>query len=164
MPHARAWADIERKRPSSKPDHLRAMTTVVADTGDLGAVSQARRLHDESNDRPESCRHFRVQDVVDEALAWQRGRVATLYASLPRLPTGSQSLLESSCCGLCRATCRLRWTATCPRTPQHRWRGATRSSTPTNREPSGPSACSSNSYRRWEGPRQWLRDRLRSPA
>ena len=42
------------------------------------------------------------------------GRAATLHASLPRLPTDSQSPSASSCCGLYRATCRLKWTPICP--------------------------------------------------
>ena len=76
MPHARAWADIERKGLG-----VEAGSFTRDDDGGRrhgrswrGVSSQARRLHDESNDRPESCRHFRVQDVVDEALAWQRGQ------------------------------------------------------------------------------------------
>ena len=145
---------------ASELDHLRAMTRVVADTGDPGAVACLKPVDCTTNptidlkavDTP-ACRMLSTKRWHGNEV-----RVATLYVSLPRLPTGSQSLLESSCCGLCRATCRLRWTATCPRTPQNWWRGATGSSTPTNRKPSGPSACSSNSYRRWEGPRHWLRE------
>jgi hypothetical protein len=103
----------EEKALASKLDHLRAMTTVVAYTGDLGAVARLKPVDCTTNstidlkavDTPE----YRMLSMKpwdgDEA------RAATLHASLPRLPTGSQSQLESSCCGLCRAMCRLRWTA-----------------------------------------------------
>jgi hypothetical protein len=75
MPHGRAWADIERENAlASKLDQLRAMTTIVADTGDLGAVARLKPVDCTTNptivlkaiDTPE------YRDVVDEALAWGR--------------------------------------------------------------------------------------------
>jgi transaldolase len=59
---------------TSKLDQLRAMTTVVADTGDLGAVARLKPVDCTTNpkivlkavDAPE------YRDVVEEALAWGR--------------------------------------------------------------------------------------------
>ena len=59
---------------ASKLDQLRAMTTIVADTGDLGAVARLKPVDCTTNptivlkaiDTPE------YRDVVDEALAWGR--------------------------------------------------------------------------------------------
>jgi transaldolase len=59
---------------ASKLDQLRAMTTVVADTGDLGAVARLKPVDCTTNpmivlkavDSPE------YRDVVEEALAWGR--------------------------------------------------------------------------------------------
>ncbi|UPJ48562.1 hypothetical protein IVB30_36910 [Bradyrhizobium sp. 200] len=59
---------------ASKLDQLRAMTTVVADTGDLGAVTHLKPVDRTTNpmiiqkavDTPE------YRDVVDAALAWRR--------------------------------------------------------------------------------------------
>jgi transaldolase len=70
-----AWADIERENAlASKLDQLRAMTTIVADSGDLGAVARLKPVDCTTNptivrkaiDTPE------YRDVVDEALAWGR--------------------------------------------------------------------------------------------
>ena len=64
----------EEKALTSKLDQLRAMTTIVADTGDLGAVARLKPVDCTTNptivrkaiDTPE------YRDVVDEALAWGR--------------------------------------------------------------------------------------------
>ena len=90
MPHVIAWADFERKALASKPDQLRAMTTVVADTGDLGVVPRLRPVDCTTNptivvkaaDTPG------YRDVVAEASAREQSGDATRVAA--RLPTGSQ--------------------------------------------------------------------------
>ena len=98
-----------------------------------GGGSQAGRLHDESHERPESCRHSRVQGCCRRSVRMETKAERRCYTRRCRdLPTGSQSPLESSCCGL-RRVCRLRWTASWASTSQHRSRAPTRSSTPTNR-------------------------------
>src|SRR3954447_4860957 len=61
---------------ASKLDQLRAMTTIVADTGDLGAVARLKPVDCTTNptivlkaiDNPE------YRDVVEEALTWGRKR------------------------------------------------------------------------------------------
>jgi transaldolase len=66
----------EEKALASKLDQLRAMTTVVADTGDLGAVARLKPVDCTTNptivlnavDNPE------YGDVVEEALVWGRKR------------------------------------------------------------------------------------------
>src|SRR5262249_11857580 len=76
----------EEKAMASKLDQLRSMTTLVADTGDLGAVARLKPVDCTTNptivlkavDTPD------YQDVVDEALTWgrrQSGDVARVAAA-----------------------------------------------------------------------------------
>jgi hypothetical protein len=71
---------------ASKLDQLRAMTTVVADTSNLGAVAHLKPVHCPTNrtiilkavDAPD------YRDVFDEALAWgrkQSGEAARVAAA-----------------------------------------------------------------------------------
>jgi transaldolase len=75
MPPSRGLGRHRKEKAlASKLDQLRAMTTVVADTGDLGAVARLRPVDCTTNptivlkavDAPE------YRDAVDEALAWGR--------------------------------------------------------------------------------------------
>jgi Transaldolase/Fructose-6-phosphate aldolase len=72
MPRAKGLGRRQREKAlASKLDQLRVMTTVVADTGDLGAVACLKPVDCTTNptivlnavDTPE------YRDVVDEALA-----------------------------------------------------------------------------------------------
>ena len=71
MRHARAWADVERKRFAVEAG---STTRDDADTGDLGAVARLEPVDRTTNptivlkaiDTPE------YRDVVDEALSWGR--------------------------------------------------------------------------------------------
>jgi transaldolase len=76
----------EEKAIASKLDQLRSMTTLVADTGDLGVVTRLKPVDCTTNptivlkavDTPD------YRDVVDEALTWgrrQRGDVARVAAA-----------------------------------------------------------------------------------
>jgi hypothetical protein len=79
---------------ASKLDHLRAMTTVVADTGDLCAVARLKPVDCTTNptivlkavDAPD------YRDVVDEALAW--GRKQSGDAARVAAATADRLLLE----------------------------------------------------------------------
>jgi transaldolase len=73
MPHAKGLGrHREEKALASKLDRLRAMTTVVTDTGDLGAVASQAGTNPtillKAVDTPE------YGDVVDEVSAWGRGQ------------------------------------------------------------------------------------------
>ena len=76
MAHARLSRHQEETALASKLNQLRAMTTVVADTGDLGAVARLKPVDCTTNptivlkaiDNPE------YEDVVEEALTWGRKR------------------------------------------------------------------------------------------
>lgn len=86
---------------ASKLDQLRAMTTIVADTGDLGAVARLKPVDCTTNptivlkaiDTPE------YRDVVDEALAWGRkqsgddARLAAVTADRLAVSVGAERLL-----------------------------------------------------------------------
>jgi hypothetical protein len=75
----------KEKGLASKLDQLRAMTTVVADTGDLGAVARLKPVDCTTNptivlkavDAPD------YLDVVDEALAWGRIGIGGNLAAPP---------------------------------------------------------------------------------
>ena len=100
---------------ASKLDQLRAMTTIVADTGDLGAVARLKPVDCTTNptivlkaiDTPE------YRDVVDEALAWGRkqsgndARLAAATADRLAVSVGVEL------CDSCQATFPPRWTRTC---------------------------------------------------
>jgi transaldolase len=91
----------EEKALASKLDQLRAMTTIVADTGDLGAVARLKPVDCTTNptivlkaiDTPE------YRDVVDEALAWGRkqsgddARLAAATADRLAVSVGAERLL-----------------------------------------------------------------------
>ena len=107
----------------SKLDQLRAMTVVVADTGDLEAV---RRL------KPQDCttnptlllkavETAGLCRIVDEALAWGRapGRLARGRCRT-RSATGSRSPSGPSSPGSCRAGSRPRSMPTSPSTRRRR--------------------------------------------
>lgn len=91
----------KEKALASKLDQLRAMTTIVADTGDLGAVARLKPVDCTTNptivlkaiDTPE------YRDVVDEALAWGRkqsgddARLAAATADRLAVSVGAERLL-----------------------------------------------------------------------
>ena len=84
MPRAKGLGQHRKEKAlASKRDQLRAMTTVVADTGDLGAVARLKPVDCTTN--PTIVLNAECRDVVDGALAWGRAQAATLHASLPRL-------------------------------------------------------------------------------
>jgi transaldolase len=135
---------------ASKLDQLRAMTTVVADTGDLSAVARLKPVDCTTNptivlkaiDTPE------YRDVVDEALAWGRrqsgdaARVAAATADRLAVSVGVEllRLVPGYVSTEVDANLSFNVAASVAR--------AARSPTPTSSEASGPNACSSNSHRR----------------
>lgn len=72
---------------ASKLDQLRAMTTVVADTGDLGVVARLKPVDCTTNPTIvlKAVNAADYRDVVDEALAWGRKQSGDAVATADRL-------------------------------------------------------------------------------
>ena len=138
---------------ASKLDQLRAMTTIVADTGDLGAVARLKPVDCTTNptivlkaiDTPE------YRDVVDEALTWGRkqsgddARLAAATADRLAVSVGVEllRLVPGYVSTEVDANLSFNIRASVARARQivdaYKQRGV------------GPSACSSNSHRRGRG-------------
>jgi len=104
MPHAKGLGRHRKEKAlASKLDQLHVMTTVVADTGDLGAVACLKpvRLHDESHDRPERCRHSRVQGCCRRSIGMGTRAERRLYTRRRRDWRPARSLRWSRAVAAC---------------------------------------------------------------
>ena len=107
----------------SKLEQLRAMTVVVADTGDLDAV---RRL------KPQDCttnptlllkavENPAYAHMVEEALSWGKGQRGTREAvDVRHLRSAGRGLRRRARRRSSRAACRPKWMRICPSTPRRR--------------------------------------------